>query len=76
MRRFIYQVRHADSQFFYEIEGDAIQAARRSAEELTNTRSGLYAITEYRISLWSDETMVISDMTGKSLVHVSRHPVL
>lgn len=77
---FVYEV-HANGpdepyKHYYGSEGHAIQAARRSAESQVEARPGLYAITGYRVSLWTDETMVLTDSDGHSLVHVHRHPVL
>lgn len=80
---FIYEVRSNNKNtgtptvFYYANEGDALQAAKRSACKQTNERMwGNYKIEYYQVSIWTDELMVLADKEGRSLVHVYRHPVL
>jgi hypothetical protein len=84
--RFVYEVHSNEKKvegafqksntFYYADEGAALQAARRSAEEYTCTHAGPYKVDNYKVTLWSDDVFIISDMAGHSIVHVHRHPVL
>lgn len=59
--------------FFYGIEGDAIQAARRSADEFAREQQ-----VDFKITKWSDDSLEIEvDGAGSfCTVVMTAHPVL